>query len=333
MDRFVARQRVLTDLSNTPRFLNLCTPIWVTDRIELLAACIALTISLLGISGKVSPSSIGLTLTYALSIIDIVGGLVQNYAMVESEMNSVERLEYYCTEIPNEAARALPTDPDQSWPSDGEMIGVVGRAGSGKLTLLLAVFRLTEPTSGVISIDGRPTTELGLATLRSRLQIITQEPVLFAGTVRFNLNIEERCVDAEIWAALDSAGLKDAVAEMPGKLDAMAEEGGATCRLKKSKLLFLDEATASVDRRSARTLRTPRSSPSHRLHTVAGFDRVLVLDGGRVAEFDAPAALLDKPKNAEGAGGVFRSMAEAAGKENFEALRDAARKGFRVKED
>ncbi|KAI9345513.1 ABC transporter type 1, transmembrane domain-containing protein [Zopfochytrium polystomum] len=93
-DRFVARQRVLTDLSNSLRFSTSARPF--------------------GISGKVSPSSIGLTLTYALSIIDIVGGLVQNYAMLESEMNSVERLEYYCTEIPNEAARALPTDPDQS---------------------------------------------------------------------------------------------------------------------------------------------------------------------------------------------------------------------------
>ncbi|KAI9324884.1 P-loop containing nucleoside triphosphate hydrolase protein [Zopfochytrium polystomum] len=384
-DRFVARQRVLTDLSNTPRFLNLCTPIWVAIRIELLAACITLTISLLGISGKVSPSSIGLTLTYALSIIDIVGGLVQNYAMLESEMNSVERLEYYCTEIPNEAARALPTDPDQSWPSAGEMvlsglevrypsrpdhavlknisinvragekIGVVGRTGSGKSTLLSAVFRLTEPTSGVISIDGRATTELGLATLRSRLQIITQEPVLFAGTVRFNLDIEERCTDAEIWAALDAAGLKDAVAEMPGKLDAMVEEGGSNlsvgqrqlmclCRaiLKKSKLLFLDEATASVDAAADAQLQAAIRahfanatvvSVAHRLHTVAGFDRVLVLDGGRVAEFDAPAALLDKPKDAEGVGGVFRSMAEATGKENFEALRDAARKGYHVKEE
>ncbi|KAI9324534.1 MRP-like ABC transporter [Zopfochytrium polystomum] len=210
----------------------------------------------------------------------------------------------------------------------GEKIGVVGRTGSGKSTLLSAVFRLTEPTSGVISIDGRPTTELGLATLRSRLQIITQEPILFAGTVRFNLDIEERCADAEIWAALDAAGLKDAVVEMPGKLDAMVEEGGSNlsvgqrqlmclCRaiLKKSKLLFLDEATASVDAAADAQLQAAIRthfahatvvSVVHRLHSVAGFDRVFVLDGGRVAEFDTPAALLDKPKDAEGAGGVFR---------------------------
>ncbi|KAI9317828.1 P-loop containing nucleoside triphosphate hydrolase protein [Zopfochytrium polystomum] len=341
-DRFVARQRVL-------------------------AACITLTISLLGISGKVSPSSIGLTLTTALSIIDIVGGLVKNYAMLESEMNSVERLEYYCTEIPNEAARALPTDPDQSWPSAGEMvlsglevrypsrpdhavlknisinvragekIGVVGRTGSGKTTLLSAVFRLTEPTSGVISIDGRPTTELGLATLRSRLQIITQDPILFAGTVRFNLDIEERCTDAEIWAALDAAGLKDAVAEMPGKLDAMVEEGGSNLSVGQRQLMCLCRAILKKRAAAGAAIRAHFAdatvvSVAHRLHTVAGFDRVLVLDGGRVAEFDAPAALLDKPKDAEGAGGVFRSMAEATGKENFEALRDAARKGYRVKE-
>ncbi|KAI9315441.1 P-loop containing nucleoside triphosphate hydrolase protein [Zopfochytrium polystomum] len=374
-NRFVARQRLLTDLFNSPRYLYLCSPIWVSIRIELLASLLTLTISLLGVTGKVDPSTIGLTLTYALGIIESMGFLIKSVAQVESEMNAVERLDFYSNDIPVEAPSELPTDPDASWPSagavtisnlevrypsrpdhavlkeftidikPGEKIGIVGRTGSGKSTLLAVLFRIVEPAAGTVLIDGQNIQELGLATLRSRLQIITQEPTLFTGTLRTNLDVENRFTDADVWEVLEWIGMKEYVASLPEKLDGAVAEGGRNLSvgqrqlvclgraiLQKSKLLFLDEATASVDPAAdlliQESIRTHFKSSTvisiaHRLNTIAGFDRVLVLDRGAVVEFDRPAVLLDKPR---GDAAVFRSLAEATGEQNFEALREAARK-------
>ncbi|KAI9352529.1 P-loop containing nucleoside triphosphate hydrolase protein [Zopfochytrium polystomum] len=345
---FIERQRLLTDLSNAPNYLYNCTAIWISLRIEILAALLTLVIASLGVSGKVDSSSIGLTLTYALGVIDSVGMLIKAFAEVESEMNSIERLDYYGKYIPVEALAELPSDPDASWPSEGaieisnlevrypsrpdhpvikdfsisvrpgEKIGVVGRTGSGKSTLLTVIFRLVEPTAGTIRIDGVNILEMGLSSLRSRLQIITQEPTLFSGTVRSNLDVEAKHSDAEVWDVLEMIGMKEYVAELPEKLDSPVAEGGTNLSvgqrqlvclgraiLDKSKLLFLDEATASVDAAAdqliQQSLRTHFSSATvvsiaHRLNTIVSFDRVLVLDRGDIVEFDSPDVLLNKPR-------------------------------------
>ncbi|KAI9355950.1 P-loop containing nucleoside triphosphate hydrolase protein [Zopfochytrium polystomum] len=371
--RFISRQRLLTDLSNSPNYLYDFSPIWVSIRIELLSALITLAISLLGVTGKVDSASIGLTLTYGLGVIESVGMLIRMFAQLEAEMNSVERLEHYCTEIPIEAATELPTDPDFPWPSygavtisnlevrypsrpdravlkdfcievrPGEKIGVVGRTGSGKSTLLTALFRLVEPTAGTILIDGVNISEIGLKTLRSRLQIITQEPTLLTGTIRSNLDVENKHTDAEVWEVLALVGMKEYVKGLPDKLDGPVTESGANLSvgqrqllclgraiIHKSKLLFLDEATASVDPTAdlliQKSLRTHFAdatviSIAHRLNTIAAFDRILVLDHGAIVEFDTPAALLDKPP---GEGAVFRGLAEATGARNFAALKKAS---------
>ncbi|KAI9352538.1 hypothetical protein DFJ73DRAFT_795616 [Zopfochytrium polystomum] len=171
---------------------------------------------------------------------------------------------------------------------------------------------------------------MGLSSLRSRLQIIMQEPTLFSGTVRSNLDVEAKHSDAEVWDVLEMIGMKEHIAELREKLDSPVAEGGTTCRLDKSKLLFLDEATASVDAAAdqliQQSLRAHFSSATvvsiaHRLNTIVGFDRVLVLDGGDIVEFDSPDVLLNKPR---GDGAVFRSLAEATGESNFRALREAA---------
>ncbi|KAI9329924.1 P-loop containing nucleoside triphosphate hydrolase protein [Zopfochytrium polystomum] len=373
-NRFISRQRLLTDLSNSPNYLYAFSPIWVSIRIELLSALITLAISLLGVTGKVDSASIGLTLTYALGVIESVGLLIRMFAQLEAEMNSIERLEHYCTEIPNEAATTLPTDPDLTWPSSGavtisnlevrypsrpdhavlkdfsievrpgEKIGVVGRTGSGKSTLLTVLFRLVEPTAGTILIDGVNILEIGLTTLRSRLQIITQEPTLLTGTIRSNLDVDSKHTDAEVWEVLALVGMKEYVAGLPEKLDGPVTESGANLSvgqrqllclgraiIHKSKLLFLDEATASVDQAAdlliQESLRTHFAdatviSIAHRLNTIAAFDRVLVLNHGAIVEFDTPAALLEKPP---GEGAVFRGLAEATGTRNFAALKEAAR--------
>ncbi|KAI9329925.1 P-loop containing nucleoside triphosphate hydrolase protein [Zopfochytrium polystomum] len=289
---FIARQRLLTDLSNSPNYLYACSPIWVSIRIELLSALITLAISLLGVTGKVNSASIGLAFTYALGLIESVGLMIRFFAQLEAEMNAVERLEHYCSDIPVETANELASDPDASWPSSGAG-GHFQPRRSGKSTLLTVLFRLVEPSAGTIHIDGVNISNIGLQPLRSRLQIITQEPTLLTGTIRSNLDVESKYTDAE--------------------------------------LLFLDEATASVDPAAdlliQESLRTHFAnatviSVAHRLNTIAGFDRVLVLDRGTIVEFDSPAVLLDKPR---GEGAVFRSLAEATGPRNFEALREAAR--------
>ncbi|KAL2920234.1 hypothetical protein HK105_200302 [Polyrhizophydium stewartii] len=228
----------------------------------------------------------------------------------------------------------------------GEKVGVVGRTGSGKLTLMTALFRIMEASKGSIAIDGIDIASLGLKTLRSRLQIIPQEPVLFKGTVRSNLDFATKYTDDELWAALGLVGLKDFVGTLDGKLDAAIEENGANlsmgqrqlmclCKaiLAKPKVLIMDEATASVDAEADRRIQesietqfaaTTVLSIAHRLNTIAAFDRVLVLDGGRIAEFDAPHVRLGR------SGSVFGDMVDATGAANAAVIRQIAADHFAV---
>ncbi|KAL7239608.1 hypothetical protein ACSBR2_005500 [Camellia fascicularis] len=199
----------------------------------------------------------------------------------------------------------------------GEKIGVVGRTGSGKLTLIQVFFRLVEPSGGRIIIDGIDISMLGLHDLRSRFGIIPQELVLFEGTVRSNIDPIGLYSDEEIWKSLNRCQLKDVVAAKRGKLDSSVVDNGdnwsvgqrqllclGKVMLKHSRLLFMDEATASVDSQTdaviqkiiredfaARTI----ISIAHRIPTVMDCDRVLVIDAGWAKEFDKPSHLLERP--------------------------------------
>ncbi|OEL34624.1 ABC transporter C family member 4 [Dichanthelium oligosanthes] len=199
----------------------------------------------------------------------------------------------------------------------GEKIGVVGRTGSGKSTLVQALFRIVEPAEGRVIIDGVDICTLGLHELRSRFGVIPQEPVLFEGTVRSNIDPTGRYSEAEIWQALECCQLKDIVASKPEKLDALVADMGENWSvgqkqllcfgrviLKRSRILFMDEATASVDSQTdaaiQRIIREEFAectviSIAHRIPTVMDSDRVLVLDAGLVAEFDAPSKLMGRP--------------------------------------
>lgn len=195
-----------------------------------------------------------------------------------------------------------------------EKIGVVGRTGAGKSTLTLALFRIIEAASGHIDIDGVNTSELGLTDLRRKLSIIPQDSQMFNGTIRDNIDPFDEHDDTELWRVLDLCHLKDHVSKMEGGLDAQLTDGGsnlskgqaqlislARALLHESNVLLLDEATSSVDVQTDAILqKTIRSefkdrtiiTIAHRLNTIIDSDRILVLDKGRVKEFDDPQTLL-----------------------------------------
>lgn len=199
----------------------------------------------------------------------------------------------------------------------GEKIGVVGRTGSGKSTLIQVFFRLVEPSGGRIIIDGIDITTIGLHDLRSRFGIIPQEPVLFEGTVRSNIDPIGMYSDEEIWKSLERCQLKDVVAAKPEKLNCLVADNGdnwsvgqrqllclGRVMLKHSRLLFMDEATASVDSQTdaviQRIIREDFAactiiSIAHRIPTVMDCNRVLVVDAGLAKEFEKPSRLLERP--------------------------------------
>ena len=205
----------------------------------------------------------------------------------------------------------------------------VGRTGAGKSSLTLALFRLIEPTDGTIYIDNVDITKLGLYDLRSRLTIIPQDPVLFTGTLRLNLDPFEKYTDNEIWTALELAHLKTFVSSLESGLSHSVTEGGdnlsvgqkqliclSRALLRKSRIIVLDEATAAVDIETDELIQlTIRKefkdctivTIAHRLNTIMDYDRVLVMDNGQIAEYDTPHALLSDSKS------IFYSMAKDAG--------------------
>ena len=198
----------------------------------------------------------------------------------------------------------------------GESIGIVGRTGSGKSSLFRALMRLTEVDNGSIYIDGVNASNVGISLLRKNIAIIPQDPVLFSGSLRANLDPFQEIADEELWSALKCANLESTVRSLPGGLAYQVSEGGenfslgqrqliclARAVVRKSKILLLDEATSSIDYNTdtiiQKTIREEFGKQNctiltiaHRLETVMDADRILVMDSGKVAEFDTPTNLL-----------------------------------------
>ncbi|EGF83523.1 hypothetical protein BATDEDRAFT_18633 [Batrachochytrium dendrobatidis JAM81] len=371
--RFVQRQRTLMDLSNTPSMLKLLGSVWVNMRIELLASIVVLTLVLIGSYSDIHSSQIGIALTYAIGLTGLINLLLMAFSQLDAEMNAVERLDVYGNALPQEAPRSYDTDPaSDSWPTKGaitiknleiryesrpdfaviknlslnirpgEKIGVVGRTGSGKSTLMTTLFRIIEPSLGNIELDGIDISKLGLKTLRSRLQIIPQEPVLFTGTIRANLDVESKFEDASIWDVLERIGIKEYVTGLPEKLEAPVSENGENLSVGQRQLislgrailmqpivLVMDEATASVDAEADKLIQQSIKthfahatvlSIAHRLNTIVDFDRVLVLQDGEMVEFDSPHILLGRSES------LFSQLADATGAANAQLLREIASK-------
>jgi len=227
----------------------------------------------------------------------------------------------------------------------GERIGIVGRTGAGKSSIMSTLFRLVELSGGSISIDGINIAKVGLHDLRSRLAIIPQDPTLFKGTIRSNLDPFNEHTDLELWSALRQSDLIDADAVLDDKtthsrihLDGIVEEEGlnfslgqrqlmalARALVRGSQIIVCDEATSSVDmetdQKIQKTIATGFKGKTllciaHRLKTIIGYDRICVMDQGTIAELDAPITLWEQ-------GGIFRSMCERSGirREDFDEMK------------
>jgi len=335
---------------------------WLGLRLDVLGGFIGVFVGGLSLITKNSsdisiPAGwIGLALTYSNELSQYLKHGVRMIANIEAEMNSVERIMYYTENIPAEAPATLPEDSEKtSWPTDGsvdldnvsmryrdgplilkgltvsirsgEHIGVVGRTGSGKSSLMNALLRIVELAEGKVMISGQDASKIGTKLLRSNLSIIPQDPILFSGTVRYNIDPFEVTSDDEVWEVLKKVQLDETVGNLANKLQEQVVEGGenfsqgqrqlmciARALLRRPKILIMDEATASIDNATDALIQTMIRENfkeatiltiAHRLNTIMDSDRILVLDDGRVAEFDSPATLLAKTE-----GGIFKGLVE-----------------------
>nr|XP_033480550.1 multidrug resistance-associated protein 7 [Epinephelus lanceolatus]XP_033480551.1 multidrug resistance-associated protein 7 [Epinephelus lanceolatus] len=325
-------------------FLSNAASQWLSIRLQLIGVAVVTGLAVIAVIqhqyNSVDPGLVGLSLSYALSITTLLCGIILSFTQTEMQLVSVERTEEYSAGLPTEPqhqnTQLPPAWPEQGWlefrgvvlayrdglPNaldgvslvvrPGEKVGIVGRTGSGKSTLFLALFRMVELNQGQILLDGLDISTVGLAQLRSRLAIIPQDPFLFSGTVRENLDPCGRHTDQQLLDVVDQCHLSSVVSRMGG-LDAEVGERGksfsvgqrqllclARALLTQAKVLCIDEATASVDQKTDKLLQQAIREKfqdktvltiAHRINTIMDCDRVLVMRAGKVVEFDTPAAL------------------------------------------
>lgn len=335
---------------------------WLSMRQQMIGSSLSFATALLvtygAVNKSISPGLIGVVMGYSAVLAEDVNYFIKMLVNLETSVIAVERIMEYC-DLKSEAPAFVPENrPVSSWPQKGgikfehystkyrdnldlilrdinldikpqEKIGVVGRTGAGKSSLIMSLFRIIEPTEGRIVIDGVDITKIGLADLRSHLSIIPQDSQIFEGSVRQNLDPLNKHSDQRIWEVLKHSHLSDFIGSLEGKLDAELSEGGSNfssgqrqlmclgrALLHDSPILVLDEATASVDVSTDKliqeTIRTEFKNKTivtiaHRLNTILDSDRVLVLDQGAISEFDSPENLLQNPDS------LFYSLCKKGG--------------------
>ncbi|NXK63709.1 MRP1 protein, partial [Sylvietta virens] len=357
--RFIAKSNFLVDENQRICFPGAVADRWLATNLEFLGNGIVLFAALFAAMGRtqLSPGTAGFSLSYALQITGVLNWMVRSWTEIENNIVSVERVREYLR-TPKEAPWTLNGKLEgQVWPTEGriefqnyslcyrpglelalrrvsvainghEKIGITGRTGAGKSSLAVGLLRLVEAAEGAILIDGQDIAQLGLHHLRTKITVIPQDPVLFSGSLRMNLDPLNQCTDADIWTALELTQLKNFVADLPEQLEYKCTDQGenlstgqkqllclARALLQKAKILILDEATAAVDVETdvqiQAMLRTQfRDSTvltiAHRVNTVLDCDRILVLENGRIAEFDTPEHLIAQK-------GLFYRLMEESG--------------------
>lgn len=333
---------------------------WLAMRLEFLGNLVILFAAIFAVNeaeNDIAAGDVGLSLSYAMSVTQTLNWMVRMATELETNIVAVERVDEY-TIIGTERPEILPRRPPLSWPKagkitfkdlgvryregmalvlkgisctieGGEKVGIVGRTGAGKSSLMVALFNLIEPAQGSIDIDGEDIQMLGLEDLRSKITIMPQDPILFAGTLRSNVDPFGAYDDKTLWKALETSHLSNFVQTLEKGLESEIAEGGenfsvgqrqlvclARAVLRKTKVLVLDEATAACDLETdsliQKTIREEFKNCTvltiaHRLNTIMDSDRIMVLEQGKISEFASPENLLKNRK------GVFSGMASAAG--------------------
>jgi ATP-binding cassette subfamily C (CFTR/MRP) protein 4 len=361
------------DLNSTAFYLFLgisrAFGFWLDFTLCIYIALVIMSFFVMSASG----GNVGLAITQIMGLTGMVQWGMRQSAELENNMTAVERVvEYQSVDPEPEFESKADKKPPKDWPEKGqikfnklslsyspnmedkvlkelefeikpqEKIGIVGRTGAGKSSIINALFRLSY-LDGTIDIDLRDTQQMGLHDLRSKISIIPQEPVLFSGTMRYNLDPFEEYSDDKLWSALEEVNLKKIIKEMPAGLNTKITEGGtnfsvgqrqlvclARAILRENKILVMDEATANVDLETdaliQKTIRHKFADCSvltiaHRLNTIMDSDRILVMDAGKCVEFASPHELLvkkDEPR-------IFHGMLKETGKATFDMLKRIAK--------
>ncbi|KAI9326309.1 ATP-dependent bile acid permease [Obelidium mucronatum] len=389
--RFMAENLKRVDTNHRAFFYMWSANRWFGVRVSTIASCLILcsAIGTVAMRDVIGAGLAGLSLTWVLSFSDYLVWIVRIQAQLEMNMNAVERVTEY-TEIDQEQAAVIPHNrPPANWPETGsltisnlemryapeqspvlsdvsfsirggEKVGIVGRTGAGKSSLSLSLFRIVEPSKGTITIDGYDISTIGLFDLRSKITMVPQDPILFAGTIRSNLDPFGEYDDVALWSCLKQVRFLESMQSLSAKsntvdlersssvltlasassvsesertgitLEATVSEGGsnfsqgqrqllclARALLKSSKITVFDESTASVDNETDGNIQQAIRGPSfanttvlsiaHRLRTIADYDKVLVLDKGRVLQFGTPLELMQLGE------GAFHQMCVASG--------------------
>ncbi|KAM4599398.1 ATP-binding cassette sub-family C member 2-like [Fundulus diaphanus] len=357
-ERFLKHNEVTIDENLKSIYLRIMSNRWLATRLQFLGNLVVFFAALFAVISRDSIDSglVGLSISYALNVTLTLNLVVRLTSELETNIVAVERVSEY-SELENEAPWVTQHRPAEKWPEAGrlqfldykvryrpeldlvlkgitcdiastEKIGIVGRTGAGKSSLTNCLFRIIEAAEGRILIDDVDISTIGLHDLRNNLTIIPQDPVLFSGTLRRNLDPFDKFSDEEIWKVLELSHLKDYVAGLQEGLQHEVAEGGenlsvgqrqllclARALLRKSRILILDEATAAVDLETdnliQKTIRKEFShctvlTIAHRLHSIMDNSRVMVLDAGQIVEFDSPDNLMERR-------GHFYSMAKDAG--------------------
>ncbi|NWU74586.1 MRP2 protein, partial [Onychorhynchus coronatus] len=359
-ERFLQHNETIMDINQKSVYSWIISNRWLAIRLEFVGSLVVFFSALLAVisKGTLEGGIVGLSVSSALNVTQTLNWLVRTSSELETNIVAVERVHEY-TKVKNEvrkpgsrqapaaqrgARQPLRTKMESICPLFFSpvswfkkllpQVGVVGRTGAGKSSLTNCLFRVLEAAGGKILIDEVDIATIGLHDLRKNLTIIPQDPVLFTGTLRMNLDPFDQYSDEDVWKALELAHLKTYVQDCPEGLLHLVSEGGenlsvgqrqlvclARALLRKAKILILDEATAAVDLETDHLIQTTIRSEfsdctvltiAHRLHTIMDSNRVMVLQAGQIVEFDSPEELLQKQ-------GIFSAMAKDAGITNTES--------------